>query len=226
MRILSHQPQLSSIDLWSSHEDTCLELLRQALLIVTNLSWTENEWDLNRHMYRAIIRASHQAARRGEDIPAVVPEGRNPPAASDDERREREYKIPDFYWAYIDPLAINPDDAAKQFVVECKRITKPRADYAREYVKSGIMRFISLGHGYGKGMKSGAMVGYLQDILLADANDRVNSVARANTIPHLKLRKSDGNNAAEFTHNVARSFRESPFRLTHIWSRIGPKPSR
>ncbi len=47
-------------------------------------------------------------------------EGRNPPVASDAERAAREHKIPDFYWAYIDHLAVNPLAAARQFVVDAK----------------------------------------------------------------------------------------------------------
>ncbi len=222
---MSTQPRLSSVALWRDLERRCLKLLREALSTLVDEPTDEKETDLNRSLFRAIIRASHEAARRGEHIPMVVPEGRNPPDLSDLERAEREFKIPDFYWGYIDPFAADPNEAAKCFVVECKRLTEPRARYTQEYVKSGIVRFINVSHSYGKGAASGAMVGYLQGIYLDDALDRVNLAAKNNTIPLLALRERDGEAGAELRHELYRSFQVSPFQLTHMWSRIGPEPN-
>ena len=120
------------------------------------------------------------------------------------------------------PHANDPDDAAKQFVVECKRLTKPWAVYTREYVKSGIARFISAGHGYGKGMPSGAMVGYLQEIALNDALNRVNAVAVSDSIPPLFLQGRDAETSAELAHDLVRPYPEAPFHLMHLWARVGP----
>ena len=219
---MSRQPQLSSIDLWSDFERLCLLLLREALTALANRDSSENENDLNRHLYFAITHASQQAMRQGEYPPSVVPEGHSPPVASDSERAEREFKIPDFYWAYIDPHANDPYDASKQFVVECKRLAKPYGSYAHEYVKSGIARFIDVGHSYAKGMKSGAMAGYLQEVLVDDALASVNAVAASDSIPPLAMRGRNGEVSAEFDHDLNRSFPESPFRLIHMWARIGP----
>ena len=219
------QPQLSSIDVWSYHERLCRRLLQEALTALVDQPPNKNENDLNRSLYLAIIRASYQAAQCGEHLPPVVPEGRNPPAASDRERAERETKIPDFYWAFIDPHASDPNDAAKQFVVECKRLTEPCAVYTREYVKSGIARFKSAGHAYGKGMPSGAMVGYLQGIALCDALKRVNAVAVNASIPPLMLQARDAETSAELTHDFVRSYPESPFHLIHLWGRVGLAPN-
>ena len=215
---------MSSIDLWADHERLCTELLRQALESLADESPHANENDLNRDLYRAINRLSHKAAQSGEHVPPVVPEGRNPPASTDLERAKREFKIPDFYWAYIDPLVDDPDDASKQFVVECKRLTNPSSHYMKEYVDSGIARFINLGHGYGMGMKSGAIAGYLQEVLLDDALIRVSATVQSHAIAPLVQTQRHGEAGAEFDHNVLRSFPASPFRLIHIWGRIGPQP--
>ena len=223
---MTQRPQLSSIDFWGDHDRLCKQLLRDALAALEDSSIDADENDLNRLLYRAIIRVSQKAEQGGEHIPVVVPEGRNPPAASDQERAGREFKIPDFYWAYIDPLANDPNDAAKQFVVECKRLTTPTARYTREYVRSGIARFINLGHGYGMGMKSGAMVGYLQGIFLDDALARVNGTAAGDAIAILTVRTRDGEKGAEFDHDVDRPIPVSPYHLTHIWTRLGPEPVR
>ena len=222
---MTDQPQLSSIDIWSYRERVFKALLWEALRSLADQSTETNENDLNRCLFRAIIRATHQAAQNGEDVPIVVYEGRNLPAASDHERAEREFKIPDFYWAFIDPLANDPDDSCKQFVVECKRLTNPFARYTGEYVKSGIVRFINVRHGYGKGMKSGAMVGYLQDVLIDAVIAGVNAVAIGESITGLVVQNRNGELDAELTHEVTRSFAVSPFQLTHAWTRIGPSPS-
>ncbi len=220
---MNQRPQLSSIDFWEDHEQLCKQLLRDALAELTPRPIDADENDLNRLLYRAIIRVSQKAAQDGNHIPVVVPEGRNPPAASDQERAEREFKIPDFYWAYIDPHASDPNDASKQFVVECKRLANPIARYAREYVRSGIARFINFGHGYGKGMRSGAMVGYLQEVLLDDALAVVHGVAAGDAIVVLAVITRHGENGGEFHHQVTRPIPVSPFHLTHLWTRIGPE---
>ncbi len=219
---MNHRPRLSALDLWGQHEALCLRLLRQALSDLASKATLEQDEDtLNRELYKAIIRCSQSVAEPGEHLPVVVPEGRNPPVSSDRERAEREFKIPDFYWAYIDQYANDSDDAAKQFVVECKRLTTPSADYARKYVKSGIARFMNVGHGYGKGVGSGAMVGYLQHMVLDDAIHRINGIAEAEGIPPLNLGWRANETRAEFHHDVTRPFPMSPFRLAHIWWRMG-----
>ena len=219
---MSRQPRLLDLDLWSEYEGLCMRILREALQDLSEQATLgQNETELNRDLYRAIIRASHSAARRGEHPPAVVPEGHNPPDASDEERAAREFKIPDFYWAYIDPNAYDPDHAAKQFVVECKRLTRPHAHYSREYVRSGVTRFVSVNHGYAKGMPSGAMVGYLQDIALDDACGRVNVIAVSESHQPLILTQRVNDDGAEFRHELVRPFPLSPFQLMHVWVRMG-----
>jgi hypothetical protein len=219
---MSDRPLLTSLDLWGAHERCCLGLLRAALALLAAESTGEAEVDLNRDLYRAIVRVSHAAAAAGDPPPLVVPEGRNPPVASDHERAAREFKIPDFYWAYIDDLVADPADAARQFVVECKRLTAASEDwvYTEQYVRSGIARFMTLGHGYGMGTPSGAMVGYVQRISLDDALDEVNGYAAVVSIPQLSANGRSAEESAEFEHSLSRSFRESPFRLMHLWVRV------
>ena len=208
--------------LWSDYEAHCQRLLREALREVSQrATWDQDEDSLNRQLYKAIIRASHAAVQRDYHVPAVVYEGRNPPAYADEERAKREFKRPDFYWAYIDQYASDPNDAAKQFVVECKRLTRRRAHYSKEYVESGVCRFITKEHGYAMGMPSGAMVAYLQDIHLDDALERVNLIAVREVFSTLVLIRRRGEKSAELEQTVDRPFAVSPFHLIHIWSRMG-----
>ena len=221
---MNRQPRLSSIDLWSDRERLFLKLLQEAVATLVDQPTEANENDLNRNLFRAINRASHHEAQSGFEIPPVIFEGRNPPAASDQERAEREFKRPDFYWAYIDPLAEDPLEGYKVFVVECKRLTNPTSTYFREYVRSGIARFINVAHGYGKGMRSGAMVGYLQNVSVYDAFTGVNLVAFDDHISVLVIKGRADEAGGELGHDVERPFPVSPFHLNHVWARIGPEP--
>jgi len=219
---MSNRPRLTSRDLWADHERRCLDLLRRALAVLAQDGAGEGETELNRSLYRAIVRVSHATAAAGSPPPVVVPEGRNPPAPSDRERAAREFKVPDFYWAYIDDLVANPDEAARQFVVECKRLTSASKDwnYSEEYVSSGIARFIDRGHGYGMGVTSGAMVGYLQKIAVDRALAEINAYAGGRSIPPLAVSTRSGDERAELDHHLTRSYAESPFHLKHLWMRV------
>lgn len=215
-------PRLTSIDLWGRHERRCLQILREALAMLATYDDGDREVDLNRRLYRCIVAASHAIAQREQvELPVVVPEGRNPPSASDAERSTREHKIPDFYWAYIDHLADNPVAAARQFVVECKRLTVPSKNwvYTEQYIKAGVVRFTSSDHGYGKAAPSGAMVGYLQEVMQLDqALLEVNAVATAEGLPTLTPR-GDPAKIAELDHSLVRAFPDSPYHLLHLWLR-------
>ena len=139
------RPSLVSIDAWGAHERRCVELLHSALDALAPIGLDESEDEL------------------GTTLPVVVPEGLNPPLATDEQRATREFKRPDFYWAYHDP---DGDEPARQFVVECKRLTAAGATwvYTEQYVIAGVRRFVAVDHGYGKEAWAGAMVGYIQRI--------------------------------------------------------------
>jgi hypothetical protein len=220
---MSARPLLSQLNLWEAHERTCLDLLGRALALLAGDPGGEVEDDLNRQLYRCIIRATQEAARSGtQNLPVVVPEGRNPPVGSDAVRAKREHKIPDFYWPVVDHQEPDAARAARQFAVECKRLTAPtRADwvFTEQYVVAGVLRFMREEHGYGKDSASGAMVGYLQDMTLDNALREVNACGGEHALPPLQRRRTirDG---AELNHDLERPFPESPFRLLHLWVRM------
>jgi hypothetical protein len=216
---MTDRPSLMSIDLWPLHESRCMQLLREALILLDDGPVDEGECDLNRRLYRSIIAAHTRAARDGaEQLPVVVPEGRNPPVESDAERAAREYKIPDFYWAYVDHLA--EPGAARQFVVECKRLTKATKNwnYTEQYVHAGVLRFVTVEHAYGKDARAGAMVGYLQAMDVEQALAEINTSANAQGIAPLTIRRRPGDTLIELDHQLTRPFPDSPFLLMHIWT--------
>jgi hypothetical protein len=208
-----------------------MQLLRDALILLEKGSPEEGEPNLNRRLYRSIIAAHTRAARDGaEQLPVVVPEGHNPPVESDAERAARENKIPDFYWAYVDHLA--EPGAARQFVVECKRLTKATKNwnYTEQYVHAGVARFIAVEHAYGKDARAGAMVGYLQAMDVEQALIEVNAAANSRGITPLTIGQSPAGALIELDHQLTRPFPDSPFLLMHIWTRgqagCQPDPNR
>jgi hypothetical protein len=220
---MTDRPRLTSIDLWQRHEQRCVQILRDAIALLAAGPASEGEPELNRRLYRAIIALQVADARRGlEQLSVVVPEGRNPPVASDAQRTPREHKIPDFYWAYVDYLAPDPEVVACQFVVECKRLTAASKDwdYIAQYVHSGILRFVTEEHGYGKGTASGAMLAYLQDIDADQALAEVNAQASANGLSALAIRRRSADALIELDHQLDRPFPDSPFLLMHLWTRV------
>lgn len=219
---MSERPRLSGLDFWSSYERACLEVIREALSLLPDGCVDRNEDDINRELFRAIQVSTHrQRQATGSVVGAVTYEGRSTPAPSDRDRSPRELKRPDFYWAWIDDLDPDPALSRREFVVECKRLAPPISgrDFPRLYVKEGIARFVDSGHGYGKEMRSGAMVGYLQRITVADAAAAVNAATAEAGIPPLMLQAQD-DARADLTHELTRDFPVSPFRLSHVWGSV------
>lgn len=220
---MSDRPRLTSINLWHRHQQRCVQMLRDAIALLADGPTNEGEIDLNRRLYRAIIAVQGADARRGlEQLSVVVPEGRNPPVGSDVQRAVREHKIPDFYWSYVDYLAPEPEAVARQFVVECKRLTAATRnwDYIAQYVNAGVLRFVTEEHGYGKETPSGAMIGYLQAMDVDDALSGVNGHASAKGLSLLAIRDRSADALVELDHRLDRPFPDTPFLLMHLWTPV------
>jgi len=204
-----------------------MEVLRDALTLLSRKATAEREDDINRDLLFCIAEATHAASGNGPALPPIVYEGRSPPSASDQARAAREFKVPDFQWGLTDHHATDPKAAFKHFVIECKRLApSTRRDwvYTEQYVRNGILRFISPEHGYGKGMASGAMVGYLQGLSIDTAHTEINAHAAGERIPPLEFSARDGEEAADLEHRLDRPFEQAPYRLLHLWVRVNEAP--
>lgn len=222
---MSRRPLLTSVDLWARHCDRCLLLLREALNSLDPGSPGESEREINRRFYRAINAAHQAAARRGEEPLSVITyEAPSAPAPSDIEFQAREYKVPDFQWAYMDDLALDPNAGARHLAIECKRLGEPTKnwDFFEEYVTNGVNRFISTRWSYGKDTPTGVMIGYLQSVDAEGALVAVNAIAAEASIPTLALREN-GAEPLELDHMLERSFADTPFKLLHLWVSASPK---
>jgi hypothetical protein len=217
---------LGEIDLWGIHVARCRALVRRALelLAADQLPPVVNEVALNRLLYWCILTAQRELGALGDAPPApVIPEGHNAPAASDEERTERENKIPDFQWGLTDDQAIDVRESAKHFVVECKRVITPQRQdwiYTEQYVTAGVMRFVTRTHGYGMGVRDGAMVGYVQVLGFDHALNEIGMHLDAAGLEPLAEAFRDGETYMELGHSLVRDFEESPFELAHLWQRL------
>lgn len=220
---MNDRPRLSAIDLWARRERACLEVLDDALrMLAEDPGPQDHEDDINRRLLRMIDRATHQHNQREPDeVGAVVYEGRNTPASDDAQRALREHKRPDFQWAWIDEHATDPDRARRELVLECKRIarTTGRVASCELYVSEGIRRYVSDEHGYGKGQRSGAMVGYVQRITIREALTAINAAAASDGVQALQVVAIHEDRGACLEHAFARGYPVSPFRLRHRWIR-------
>jgi len=166
------------------YKQTAMMLLEEALGLLrgnTRNQGRRQEVPLNRALWFCFMRAAHSGGYRfRHHLP--VPEGCNPPHASDEERARREDKRPDFYWQFMDHLADDVSCCDRRFVLECKRLGSPsRRTWVlnENYINNGVSRFITQEHGYGKGDEAGGMIGYVQDMDFNDILREVNTLTRA-----------------------------------------------
>jgi len=218
------QPHISRLSIWEKHESRVIDVLLAALEILQiKLGLAPSEIDLNRELYFCLLEANRQqwAMGNGFDHPPIS-EAKNPPYPDDVQRARRESKIPDFQWGFIDHTILDPRHSARYFVFECKRLGKPpRADWVlnENYFYHGILRFMTEEHGYAKGEKSGAMVGYIQSMDFEDILNEVNIAASVALIPPLTLSKKAWHKQGTYNleHILTRPFALSPFLLLHFW---------
>jgi hypothetical protein len=217
---MSARPRLSKLRLWAAREKECLDLLAQALARLAGDPGPDADEDnINRRLMRFLDASGAQGGMGARNtLGPVVYEGRSSPAPSDPTRASREFKRPDFAWLWFDDLVADPMLSRREFVVECKRLGVD--PFPRRYVTDGILRFVKDSHAYGKDMRSGAMVGYLQSIPIDTAVKQVNANVTSRNVSTLKLRSKRGDDEAKLEHRVTREFDVSPFLLTHLWVRL------
>jgi hypothetical protein len=148
------------------------------------------EVTINRKLYFLIHRANRILHAKNMSLPSPpFFDANNCPDANDQERAAREDKRPDFSFGYYDDQEANPDKSAKFFVVECKRLGLSSGSWAfnRNYINRGVNRFVRPECGYGKSVRSSAMIGYIQSMKPDDILAEVNGEAEQNQLPLIRL---------------------------------------
>jgi hypothetical protein len=219
-------PLLRSRRLWAERENKCLATLDRALsLLRATKNLPTSEVDLNRHLYFCLLAANRELYPDNEIAP--ITECNNQPDPDDMDRAAREQKRPDFQWVYIDRYETDPHRSSKQFVVECKRLGNSfRNDWVLNlnYVNHGIIRFRDPNWAYAQGFRSGAMVGYWQNLDATQVLTEINAEARRNTLPELVL---IGAWKVRAVSRLSHSFQPLPqsgsFVLHHLWIDLRPQ---
>lgn len=209
---------------WGKFEKSILEVISLAideLMKVDDFPLNENQ--LNRKFYKCLVTANYQLRKqeKGLDSPPFY-EGNNQPHLDDKQRTKREFKKPDFQWSITDTSEPNPERSSKQFVLECKKLGKPSSRnwiLNKNYVQHGIKRFINAEYGYGYGVKSSAMLGYIQNMcvntILIEVNREVKSIQQP-----LVSNQIEYPNHTRMSHRITKNFPLNTIELKHIWIKI------
>lgn len=223
------RPRLSQLMTWEKHVGLVLEVLMEALTILrSKVPLPESETELNRELYWCLLEANQRLSRLGRGLDhAPVPEGKSPPDPDDIKRSKRENKIPDFYWGFIDHTEPDHRRCSRNLFIECKRLGKPsRPDwvFSKNYIRHGVLRFITPDHAYAKGERSAVMIGFVQSMefeeVLKEVNLTASSLLIALLTGPLKGWKKEG--ISELENRLVRSFPISPIQLQHLWVDLRP----
>jgi len=225
---------LSQIPLWQQHEDRAIEVVLKGLALLVSdegknrlreeVKNTTDNWEdqINRVFFFCLNKANRYLQRDGRGVPSgFLYESRNQPDPDAASRLANEYKRCDIRTGYFDNNEPNDFQGSRYFDIECKRLgspTSPTWVLNREYVQNGIMRFVSIDHAYGNGVPSGSMIGYVENMNLADVLAEVNTNTSSEGISGLTLTSTWlPDNVFRLGHKFNRSITVSPFLLHHFW---------
>lgn len=219
------QPRISQLRTWERYEQRILAALTSGLiLLTTKTDLSREEVKLNRDLLLCLWQICHRNPLL--DLPGLsntpLSEAKNPPHADDHQRATDEDKVPDFIWAWHDDAEDDWSLATHHYRIECKRLGKATSsDWVlnRNYIHHGIQRFLTQQHGYAKGERSGAMVGYVQDMDFDSILVEVNSEAVSAAIPILTSREEwHDRGVTHLEHQLPHPFLpNTSFSLRHLW---------
>jgi len=214
------RPRISRLNIWRRHEDDIISVLFKALRTLLSYKLDNvSENRINRKLYKEI-----RHRMKLDNLSYIVMyEAANQPILDEAPDEGRERKRPDIQICWTDLLEENPDKYQREYVIECKRLGKPlnkKRILTTEYVTKGIQRFVTKEHGYAKGVNSGAMVGYFQNMEFDTVLTEVNTVAKALFLSPINLSVS-GWQPGEITRLEQKLKRSeltpSEFNLRHLW---------
>ncbi len=216
----------SSKDLWKRHEQHVLNVFQLALLkLKKEKHLPKDEPKLNEQLY---VHARYVYCRLPYEQKPMSFVKRNseiPPRRIEEVGERWTKKRPDFQWELINTQEKNPEKMIKEYAIECKRLDEKTSagwDFINEYVVSGIIRFLSKEHRYGIGAESGAMIGYVQNLVPVEVLKNINLTVRKSQeykIPEITFNKIKGlAGIGRGNHTLKRKeVTPSNFDLRHIW---------
>ena len=214
------QPNLFTLDTWNRHETLVLEVFQCALVrLEGEPQLPEDERELNRKLYFRAREENLRLTRAGRGLGStIIPDSPNLPIDEDAASRARESKRPDFQCELIDAHA----GEFLVYAIECKRLGWPKPSswvLNRNYTTYGVLRFIEPEAGYGEGVTSGAMIGYIQTMSPTDILREVNDYAMEVNVPRIERAGDEWGDRGitRLDQTLEREVPPSPFRLRHLW---------
>ena len=217
--------KISPSHIWQNQERRVLQVFKRALELLCeddNLDVCEDELNRRLLFYTRKADAEYDAMNDGLDT-HILYEANNQPVVEDIERAQRENKRPDFTYPFKDLSESNPDLRAKSYTIECKRLGNsgnPAWVFNKNYVEKGIQRFVTIEHGYGKGVASGLMIGYVRNMSFDDILKEVNGYVAKAKLNFIQQSKCNLNNVvvSRFEEKLDRpKVLPTPFPLRHLW---------
>lgn len=214
--------------LWQRHEELILGVFIRALKMLhleKNLPDAENR--INETLYlKARLAYFKLPSKQRPAFFGLFLEPQNQPQTEDDVGEKFLLKKPDLKWRLENKLDPNPNTAIKDYDIECKRLGKPlRKDRVlnEDYVENGILRFLNIEHSYGRGVKFGAMIGYVQNMELDPVTKEVNQYiaqVKKHKIPPIKF-PATGFSQEKIVNTTQQLERTevlpAKFNLRHVW---------
>lgn len=215
-------------ELWGRHERLVLEVFQLALqMLREEHALPVDEPEVSAALYLKTREANFHLNRftRGLVYPPI-PDTSIPPRSRSEIGTPPTKKRPDFQCPYQDSLARDQEHAYVNYCIECKRLgqtTETGWNMNKNYVSDGIVRFVDPEHSYGKGTRSGAMIGYVQNmepsVIASEVNTWIRSM-RAWRLPNLLPPRDtfDTTGLLQMKQELMRPrVPPSPFHLTHLW---------
>ena len=214
--------------LWQRHEELILGVFVRALEMLClekNLPDAENRINETLCIKAKLAYFNFPLKQRPASF-GLFMETQNQPQTEDDVGEEFLLKKPDLKWRLENKSDPNPAMAIRDYDIECKRLGKPLWKdrvLNEDYVKNGILRFLSVKHSYGKGITFGAMIGYVQNMEFATIIKEVNQYiaqVKEHKIQPIKF-PANGFNREKTVHTTQQLERtevlHSKFKLRHVW---------
>jgi len=210
------------IDLWQNHENIYYSIFYEAL---TRLEINEKQRKDEDAISEALCPILREVCfEHKEDI--KLPAWENPiqPVKGSELKGGKSRNRPDFSCNLVNSLADCSEVYEIPFHIECKRLGKTKGSWNlnRNYVTSGIGRFESESHEYGKRAPSGMMIGYIVSMEPDSILEKVNEHLPA-LLPQLCFSFTRKNSLCEQALE-RKNIDPKAFKLLHLWSDLRGTP--
>jgi hypothetical protein len=206
---------------WEDKQRSYLSVIKNALPELKKESETlklVGEDEISRQLY--LIIEAYLLSSEGEKLQMQLPsfQSQSQPIKTDKVKQKREDKRPDFLWSYVD----YSNKTRRDFYIECKRLTKSKSVYCKNYVKEGINRFITKEWSYGLNCNLGLIVAYVQNLTPDECLDSIKINTDKCFIPELKKVSRTRKGLYHYNHSLKRTgIPHDPIELNHFWIEIG-----